>query len=416
MTNSLEQLREKTIGGRRILVYGAGNQGRGMANILQKHDIEPVGFVDRIPELQGRAIAGIPVYAPSILSDKGSVDRFFVVIAAFFFEKDVSNLLETLGYFRGISYLPYSALKPNDYALEVSGICNLHCMACPRASRRSSGRYSKMLSLENFQKVIAKLQQEDPFVSNIQLYQWGEPTLNPALPSMIRYAREKGILCTLSSNLNHGADFSSLIESRPECFRISVSGTGDDYEVTHTGGRWTVFLSHAEKIAKLRNEIYPGMKIELYHHLYKGKPDIQREQLAEFCYRFHFEYHPVPAYLISLDDVLNYCEGKPLPEKARQARELLLVDLDEGLARAKAEASLPCDSLRVTLINADLSVSTCMMYFDPDGNTCTQNFLETPMDEILNQRKISVLCKRCRKQGIHRYCGIYAQLGEQSRY
>jgi hypothetical protein len=416
MSNSLEQLREKTSQSRKILVYGAGNQGRGMVYILQKHGVEPIAFVDRNPELQGRTIAGIPVWGPSILADPGAADRFFVIIAAFFFEKEVSNLLEAQGFYTGISYLPYSLLKSNDYALEVSGVCNLHCIACPRASRRPSGRHTGMMSLENFEKVIAKLKSEDPFISNIQLYQWGEPTLNPNLPAMIRHARGKDILCTLSSNLNHSADFASLIESRPECFRISVSGTGDDYAVTHTGGNWETFLAHAEKIAELRDEIYPEMKIELYHHLYRGKSDIQREQLTDICCRLHFEYHPVPAYLISLDDVLNYCEGESLPETAQQARELLLVDLDEGLARAKAEASLPCDSLRVTLINADLSVSNCMMYFDLEGNTCTRSFLETPMEEIFAQRRASMLCKRCRKHGIHRYCGIYAHLGEQSRY
>jgi hypothetical protein len=134
------------------------------------------------------------------------------------------------------------------------------------------------------------------------------------------------------------------------------------------------------------------------------------------CQRFDFEFHPVPAYLISLDDVLGYCEGRPLPDAAKRVRELLLVDTDEGLALAKKEAPLPCDALRVLMINADLSVSTCMMYYDPDGNTVATNFLTTSIEDITAKRAVSSLCIRCRRHGIHRYCGIYAKISERERY
>jgi hypothetical protein len=158
------------------------------------------------------------------------------------------------------------------------------------------------------------------------------------------------------------------------------------------------------------------MKVELYYHRYKHSLGIQQEQVKEMCRRFDFEFHPVPAYLISLDDVMGYCEGKPLPNTAQSARELLLVDIDEGLVRAKAEANLDCDALRVVLVNTDLSVPTCMMFFDPDENISADNFLEVTIDEIEARRKKSPLCIKCRKYGIHRYCGIYAKIGEEERY
>jgi len=133
------------------------------------------------------------------------------------------------------------------------------------------------------------------------------------------------------------------------------------------------------------------------------------------CARFDFEYHPVPAYLISLDDVLGYCEGQPLPDTACEARKLLLVDLDEGLTLAKKEANLQCDALRMVLINADLSVSCCMMFYDPQDNTCAENYLQTPIEEITAKRIGAALCLRCRRHGIHRYCGVYAKIGEEKR-
>lgn len=416
MKPHVEELNRAVTQGRKIFVYGAGNQGRGFARGLRDRGIEPAGLIDRNPVLQGRSITGLKVFAPSILEAPDASESIFVIIAAYFFERDIAGSLESLGFERGTGYLPYSLLRPRDYVVEVSGVCNLGCIACPRASRKPAGRYVKLMGLETFQKVIDKIHREDPFVTNVQLYQWGEPTLNKLLPHMIRYAHSRNILCTLSSNLNFNADFRSIVESRPECLRISVSGTGERYCVTHTGGKWEIFLDHVQTVADLRRSIYPEMKVELYHHLYKDDPATARKSIEDLCARCDFEYHPVPAYLISLDDVLNYCEGQKLPDAAREARKLLLVDLDEGLALARKEAALPCDAMRMVLINADLSVSCCMMFYDPEGNTCTDNYMDTPIEEITARRLTSPLCVRCRKHGIHRYCGIYAKIGEEKRY
>ena len=219
--------------------------------------------------------------------------------------------------------------------VEVSGACNLRCISCPRSGGRPTGRNDRLMGLESFKQVVDKIRREDAFVGNLQLYQWGEPTLNRHLPDMIRYAREVGMLCTVSSNLNHPADFRALMASRPECLRISVSGTGERYAITHTGGNWDVFASHVDTVAALRRALCPDMRVELYYHRYRHSTTAHQDELADMCRRYDFEFHPIPAYLISLGDVLSYCEGTPLPEAARRARELLEVDIDHGLARPR---------------------------------------------------------------------------------
>jgi MoaA/NifB/PqqE/SkfB family radical SAM enzyme len=415
MSYSIEDLRA-IIGNRQILVYGAGNQGRGIMQALCDNELKVFGFIDKNPELHDQIVAGLPVYSPEFLVGKRSVERFFVVVASFFFEGEIAEELELKAFGKGSGYISYSALKPYDYVVEVSGVCNLRCLSCPRAGSRSVDRIQTMMGFAEFREVLAKIRREDPFVRNIQLYQWGEPTLNKDLPAMIRHAREHGIQCGLSSNLNYRADFRALVEARPECFRISASGVGDAYGVTHTGGNWGTFLTNAETIADLRREIYPEMKVELYYHRYKHSIGMQQELVNELCQKWGFEFHPVPAYLISLDDVLAYCEGKVLPEGAQRARELLLLDLDDGLKRAKLETALECDSLRVLMINADLTVSACMMYYDPIGNIIADNYLETPLDEIITRRNKTALCVRCKRHGIHRYCGVYAKMSEEERY
>lgn len=415
MSYTIEDLRA-IIGNRQILVYGAGNQGRGIIQALRDQSFEPAGFIDKNPDLQSRVLAGLSVYPPEYITRKDASYIFFVVIASFFFEREIANELVSLGFIKGSDYISYNALKPHDYVVEVSGVCNLRCISCPRAGSQSIARPPAMMSLTSFRQVLAKIRREDPFVSNIQLYQWGEPTLNRDLSAMIQHARDNGILCGISSNLNHPSDFRALVEARPECLRISASGVGDAYGLTHTGGNWETFVTNIETIARLRREIYPEMKVELYYHRYKHSVGKPQDHVAELCHKLGLEFHPVPAYLISLDDVLAYCEGRSLPEPAQKARELLLVDLDEGLELAGQQASLECDAFRVLMINADLTVSACMMYYYPAGNTIAENYLETPLDEIVARRNKTALCAKCKQYGIHRYCGVYAKMSEEERY
>lgn len=416
MNTALDTLRAASQAGRDILIYGAGSQGRGLQNILMSLGLPASGFIDNNPVLHRGTVTGLPVHSPALLSRPGAATAPFIVVSSFFFERELCEELRGRGLAEGQDYLPYSAFKPHDYVVEVAGVCNLRCISCPRAHRSDASRYTKVMSLETFQKVIAKIQREAPFVGNIQLYQWGEPTMNKALPEMIRHARQQGIYSSISSNLNSKADLRTLIDARPECLRLSASGMEENYEITHTGGSWPVFLANLKTVATLRRELFPEMKVELYYHRYRHSIGEQQEEMAALCKQYDFEFHPVPAYIISLDDVLAYCEGRPLPHTAQAARELLLVDIDESLRLAKAQAQASCDSLRTVLINADLSVSNCMMFYDEAGNTAAANFLEAPLEEILAGRDKTPLCRRCRTHGVHRYCKVYADFGEEERY
>jgi hypothetical protein len=227
---------------------------------------------------------------------------------------------------------------------------------------------------------------------------------------MLRYANKKGIKCAISSNLNVPADYRAIVEAKPEWMRLSTSGWGEEhYEVTHTQGNWEIFIKNLEEVCALRNEIHPEMKVEVFFHLYNHSQKQELQKWQDLCDDLNVELHPVYAYLISLDDVLAYQEGKSLPPVAKKASDMLLFPLEDGLAEAKAEAHLPCDTFRCININWDLSVSNCMMYFYPTDNVAVPNYLESPLNDIMDVREDCNLCQRCMDKGIHRYCGTYSR-------
>ncbi|SDY31451.1 hypothetical protein SAMN05421644_14812 [Allochromatium warmingii] len=409
-THILEHLR-CAAANRPLWIWGAGNQGRGIASVLQERGIPLDGFVDQAAERLATQVIGLPVVAPTaVLAVAAMQPRPFVIVASWFFEQEIIEQLQAAGYVDSVDFIGYSRLKPVDYSVDIVGVCNLKCLACPRASRAPGPGKQGLMSLDTFRAVLDKILAESPFVGNLQLYQWGEPVLHPQLPEIITYARERGVLCAISSNLNADVDYARIIAARPEWLRISASGWGTAYEIAHTRGRWSQFLANLHEVASLRRALYPSMKIELYYHLYRHSVGEGLEQFRALCEELDLEWRPIPAYLISLDDVLGYCEGRPLPEPARQAVEQLIVNLDDGLAAAYQQRQLACDVLRCVNINWDASVSQCMLYYDRADNCVAANYLDISLEQIQTQRHRAALCQRCAGFGLHRYCAAYAQM------
>lgn len=394
---------------RQVWVWGAGNQGRGVCHTLQRNGITVAGFIDGADDLSGKTALGLPIVSPDVIKEPNSEKHLFIIISTFYFEEAVKQECVEYGFKEDQDFIVYSHLKPNDYSIDITGACNLKCISCPHAYNNPAERRSGVMSLSDFMKVIDKIKKESPFVGNLQLYQWGEPTLNKHLPEMLRYANKQGIKCAISSNLNVPADYRAIIEAKPEWLRLSTSGWGDNYEITHTQGKWDVFIKNLREVCDLRNTIHPEMKVEVYFHLYKHSERKELEKWQQFCHELEIELHPVYAYLISLDDILAYQEGKALPSEAQKASEMLLFPLDEGLAEAQSESSLPCDTFRGININWDLSVSNCMMYFYPTDNVAVPNYLETSLKDIMGVREDCNLCQRCMDKGVHRYCGVYSR-------
>jgi MoaA/NifB/PqqE/SkfB family radical SAM enzyme len=404
------------IGQRDVYLWGAGQQGRGMCRLMERRSLEPKGFIDASGALQGGSVFGYPVHSPlEILARRdGNGSRPFIIVTPFFHQEAIMEQCRQHGFEPGRDCVSYKEIEPYNYSVDISGVCNLKCISCPRGSHRDQHPPAGFMSSEVFGQVLDKVQREDPLVGSLQLYQWGEPLLNPELPDILRIANAKGIPCAVSSNLNSNRNLRSVIEAGPAWFRVSLSGVGERYEKTHTGGRWDLVLANLEALAQHRDRLNPDMKTEIFYHLYRDNQGEQLDLVAERCDRLGFEFHPVWAYLISLDDVLCYLEGGSLSREAEEAAGLLALSLEEGMALARGQGRADCLVDRCININWDLTVSQCMMFFYRRDNVAKDNFLNYSLEEIVRARRKSDLCRRCRAQSLHRYCHVYNTLDTHS--
>jgi len=92
----------------------------------------------------------------------------------------------------------YVSGYPYYLTIEPGNICQLRCVLCPTGQRKK-GLPKGFLTFDNFKRIIDELCE---YILGIELYNWGEPLLNKEIFKMVKYARDKNIFVTISSNLN----------------------------------------------------------------------------------------------------------------------------------------------------------------------------------------------------------------------
>lgn len=399
---SVDELR-KILSGKKIYVWGAMIVGQGVCRALERNNISIDSFLDSNSALQGKNALGYPIKKPEETFNEVRAGKAVIIASSGHCDLEIGKNCESEGIRKNEGYILCRDLNDIDPSVEVAGMCNLRCISCPRGNDDSQPDKG-LMSAATYKKVLDKLLVEIPLLGSIQLYTWGEPLLNPELPEIIRMTREAKVLSAISSNLNYSRNLEEVIASKPDWFKVSCSGWEKSYELTHTGGKWDVFLPNLEKLAELRNTLHPEMHITVNYHLYKHNLGEDYRRMEELCKRLNLIFRPSPAYLYPADAVMDYVDGKELSEPAKKTITLLMMGLDEGLAKAKERSNLPCPEERCFPINWDCKVRTCGVFFRP---FIADDFLSTPLEEILRNKKKSQLCVECKKRGVHQFTGVY---------
>ncbi len=402
MKKNIEDLK-RIIAGKKVYIWGAMIVGQGVCRALERYNIPVAAFLDSSESLQGRLALGYPILPARKIIKEQPLDEQVIVVSSGHYDLEIEMNCIEAGLIKNTHYLMSYDLNDIDPSVDISGVCNLRCISCPRGNMKGHAAAGFMTS-DEYRPVLSKLLRELPFLGSIQLYTWGEPLLNKHLPEIIRITSEARVLAALSSNLNVEGGYQEVVEAKPDWFKISASGFGESYEITHTGGKWSRFLRNVNELADLRERFHPDMQIVLNYHLYKHNIGDDYRNMEELCRRLGFIFRPSPAYLYPLDNVRDYVDGKPLSKEAGRTIELLLMGLDEGIAKSLLRKRNRCPEERCLPITWDRKVRFCGVYYRP---YITDDFLSTPLEEILQKRIASDFCRECRERGLHQFTGVY---------
>jgi MoaA/NifB/PqqE/SkfB family radical SAM enzyme len=290
-------------------------------------------------------------------------------------------------------------LSPFFPSVDVSGICNLKCIACPRGDSMRIKNGGFMNSVQ-YQMVIKKLLKEIPFLTNIDLYMFGEPLLNPELPEIIKIGNALGISSGISTNLNYSKNLEAVVRAGPAHIKISCSGYGkQNYEITHTGAKWETFYQNILSLSKFKENLGVETLITVLFHVNK-KNVSEYKDIYNLCKNLGFGLQAILSYIFP-DYMMDYLENKELCKEVLASKDLMIIGIDDLLKDREKEKTMRCNISRsFPNIGWDMSVMTCCNY---SKEKLADNYLEAPLNEIIDRHNTSSFCAKCINHALHRW-------------
>jgi MoaA/NifB/PqqE/SkfB family radical SAM enzyme len=393
--------------GKKIYLWGAGQKGRPFLHALERNGYKAEAFLDSAPVLIGTNYHDVPILDPkTILDNPDAFDSSFIILTSTTDKiRQMALACREAGLTHKKHYLRMQELAPLSPSIEISGVCNLRCIACPRGDRgpgymRERLETGGFMSVADYRKVLQKLLKEIPWLFTVDLYVWSDPLLHPNIAEIIRYNNGLGIGSGISTNLNYGKYLEEVIKAEPDYIRVSTSGFGPkNYEITHTGGSWdTLYKNLLDAKIYIKKHDSKTIITILYH---ANKNNLYEfAAMRGFCVENGFRLEPLLSSVFS-DYAMDYIEKKPLWEGADLAKDIMLVSLDQILDHCADEHSKTCLGMRaLPIINWDLSVLLCCFY---SYERIAPNYLGITIDEIIERRNASDFCKKCIKYSLHRF-------------
>lgn len=174
--------------------------------------------------------------------------------------------LKEIQSFFGNSYLLY---LPNKINIDIGNVCNLKCPLCP-TGRGDKGASRGLMSFEGFKKIIDQIGKN---ITNLELYNWGEPLLNKDLIPMIKYAKSKRIPVCISTNLNTLSEemADDIISTKIDKIFISCDGASEaTYSKYRVGGDFNRVISNIQLLSDAKkNQGNSYTRIVLLSHVFR---------------------------------------------------------------------------------------------------------------------------------------------------
>jgi len=157
-------------------------------------------------------------------------------------------------YFSRLTKRTFHFGLPASVSIEPTTACNLGCPECPSGLKMFS-RETGNLKEDNFQSWMNELARH---VTYINFYFQGEPFIHPKFLSLVKYASQKKIYTSTSTNAHflHDELAKQTILSGLDRLIISIDGTTQEvYEQYRVNGKLDKVLQGANNVLKWRKEL-----------------------------------------------------------------------------------------------------------------------------------------------------------------
>jgi radical SAM protein with 4Fe4S-binding SPASM domain len=277
--------------------------------------------------------------------------------------------------------------RPVYLILDPGPLCNLRCRFCHTAA--GTGTLAKeLLTPETFARLVPNLPLDSLFEAN--LFNWGEPLLNPHLNDYIRFFADRGIQVVIHANFSaqdyDEAHLEALVRSGLTHFVASVDGASQEtYGAYRVGGDFERVIRNLGRLVQTRNR------------LGSQTPRISYKMILNRINQHELEEARRLAESLGAEFLLQ--EEFGMPEEFREewtsdrVREKYgAVPVTSVDMSAKSPVSTECRQMWDTLVvNANGDVHACCQVHRPGcalGNLTRERF-----EEVWNNEKMQCLRK-----------------------
>jgi len=259
--------------------------------------------------------------------------------------------------------------------LEPTNRCNLACPACP-CGRNELDRPPQDMAFEQFRCLIDDM---EPYLLFLLLWEWGEPFMNPELPQMIRYAADRGIQAVTSTNCHFLGDedyVAEILRSGLSTLIVAVdSVSARTYDQYRQGGKVGRVVAGVEKLIALKRKLGSPTRINL-RMVVMRQNELEIDSTRDFARSLGVDFFTVKSANPSCGS--TYLDPQLVPEDPQLRRYAYQAGTFQRLA-----SDHPCRRVW-TMANIQSNGNVVPCCRDYDAKMKLGNFLERPFTEIWN--------------------------------
>ena len=285
----------------------------------------------------------------------------------------------------------------HEVCIEISGKCNAQCKYCP--SGKKTGEQRGMMSPETFERVLDKLISYGIIgeESQIDLFWWGEPLLNPNLNAIIEIAQKKGVDYVLSTNGFYYQKIPKHLLKGIKRLIISMPGFSQaSYDRIHRFDFETI-KRNIRKYAEDMHQAGELDKIWVAYHVYQFNLD-ELYDAYNFCKELQISFNPGYAFPLLVKERIAYASNTlPLERKEEMLKEVVTFQLDKMIAESDKENCIY--QRRNFIVDEKANVYGCLNLEHDEQNYCG-NLFEDEIEDIYKKIANLSICDECIQCGV----------------
>lgn len=150
--------------------------------------------------------------------------------------------------------------RPSSMMVELTNLCNLKCITCPREYSFGAQMDKGMMDLELFKSIIDEV---GSTLDSLGLTGLGETFLYKDLISAVDYVRDQYphilLFVSINAHLPKSVEIASKLRGKIDTLQVSMDGLGETYDTVRLGGSFDTFDVNFRQIVQLMQGSQTGI-------------------------------------------------------------------------------------------------------------------------------------------------------------